>query len=491
METNIQRAQQRLAGLIGDLAPIVIEATPRIGTDTQIDEDGTLHIGHRLDIAPQAYDYTIYPKCSEFVLEKPFKHYKKELPETYGKILRSMNGLRAKSMDLFAVSFVSGGRHAFDIEAANGPAGWINEYPKVDANLLHFGGRDYGDDDLLGYFMARNGEVFARLRSSGKQVGHWPDFASFFEAELPRAVSKKPLVLPPQEPVKAKPKLPLNLKELSPLERKLWTKCPHFAEIAASRIQSCLSLSTEPALENDIAIGATKMGGFPDLPGNAVWPSKPKGGKPLSFIAQLDLAQLKAREIEPALPDSGLLSFFYDVDGLPGGLSRDESGGWRVLYFPANTNLTRRLDMKPDILLNACSVKAKRGLSLPSEMDGVFNGLDAPENQREAYCEIVASLLESGGGAHQFLGHESPIQHPVCEETVQAISSCYESEKFNCKKWEKVKDQVRDWRLLLQIGSDDDLGIVWGDMGTIYFTIKYKELATGRFEDAWLIFQCS
>src|SRR5687768_3807695 len=46
-----------------------------------------------------------------------------------------------------------------------------------------------------------------------------------------------------------------------------------------------------------IPIGGSRMGGLPDLPADAAWPS-PRG-RPLTFVAQLDMA-----EVARHLPDS-------------------------------------------------------------------------------------------------------------------------------------------------------------------------------------------
>ena len=36
-----------------------------------------------------------------------------------------------------------------------------------------------------------------------------------------------------------------------------------------------------------------------------------------------------------------------------------------------------------------------------------------------------------------------------------------------------------DWRLLLQVNSDDYAGWMWGDVGRVYFWIRRQDFATG------------
>jgi len=47
-----------------------------------------------------------------------------------------------------------------------------------------------------------------------------------------------------------------------------------------------------------------------------------------------------------------------------------------------------------------------------------------------------------------------------------------------------------DWRLLLQVNSVEDAGMMWGDAGMLYFMIRADDLAARRFDRVWLTLQC-
>jgi uncharacterized protein YwqG len=49
---------------------------------------------------------------------------------------------------------------------------------------------------------------------------------------------------------------------------------------------------------------------------------------------------------------------------------------------------------------------------------------------------------------------------------------------------------VGEWRLLLQIDTDDDLDLMWGDCGMLYFCVKEQEARVGNFENCWVVLQC-
>lgn len=50
--------------------------------------------------------------------------------------------------------------------------------------------------------------------------------------------------------------------------------------------------------------------------------------------------------------------------------------------------------------------------------------------------------------------------------------------------------RATDWRLLLQIDSDDAANMMWGDVGRIYFWIRREDLERRDFNHTWLVMQC-
>jgi uncharacterized protein YwqG len=47
-----------------------------------------------------------------------------------------------------------------------------------------------------------------------------------------------------------------------------------------------------------------------------------------------------------------------------------------------------------------------------------------------------------------------------------------------------------DWRLLLQVDSDENATMMWGDTGRVYFWMRDEDLRAARFERVWTILQC-
>lgn len=60
----------------------------------------------------------------------------------------------------------------------------------------------------------------------------------------------------------------------------------------------------------DAPLGATRLGGAPDLPAGSIWPMSEHGA--CGFLGQFDLADVRARAGATDLPSAGLLSVFVD-----------------------------------------------------------------------------------------------------------------------------------------------------------------------------------
>ena len=96
----------------------------------------------------------------------------------------------------------------------------------------------------------------------------------------------------------------------------------------AEVMKGCLRIQYHPG-EKPPRIGASKFGGRPHLPAGFAWPwyhgetlyydgknfTKVSVHRPLSFLCQIDLAEAAPLDKTGLLPKSGLLSFFYELEG--------------------------------------------------------------------------------------------------------------------------------------------------------------------------------
>lgn len=252
------------------------------------------------------------------------------------------------------------------------------------------------------------------------------------------------------------------------------------------------------------SVGLSRFGGSPDLPDDVEWPVwTPPGGdgspRPLSFFTQIALAGLAAGTDLP-LPDHGLLLFFCDFDNEDDegilGLYADEHEGSRVLHVPTS-GLRRRhgptgthtYPESPLLPVLATTVPEADDLALD---DDGWEALDALNQEMEQHVRVRVPDGWRVDGRQQLGGHARFIQHPVEQEALQAAAGVYRRDSgFDQVLWAQVKAEAAHWRLLFQLDSDDDLDVMWGDVGTLYWVARFDHLAEAAWDQVWFNFQCS
>lgn len=73
---------------------------------------------------------------------------------------------------------------------------------------------------------------------------------------------------------------------------------------------------------------------------------------------------------------------------------------------------------------------------------------------------------------------------------VSAGLSCGDGEAYADPRLPAFRKNARDWQLLLQVPSAEKAGMMWGDMGCLYYWIPEAALLTRNFGAAWMISQC-
>ena len=53
----------------------------------------------------------------------------------------------------------------------------------------------------------------------------------------------------------------------------------------------------------------------------------------------------------------------------------------------------------------------------------------------------------------------------------------------------ELEKNANEWQLLLQIDTDERIGMRWASSGMLYFWIKRDDLRSRSFEHTWLILQ--
>jgi len=128
--------------------------------------------------------------------------------------------------------------------------------------------------------------------------------------------------------------------------------------------------------------------------------------------------------------------------------------------------------------------------SLPSMNDGLFRDLHVTREEFDAYLKIKDPFKRP---VHCIGGHADEIQGDIRLEA-QLVSNgiyCGDGKGYARGREKGLDAGASDWRLLLQVDSEERIGMYWGDCGRIYFLIRQEDLRHRRFEKVWLILQCT
>ena len=232
-----------------------------------------------------------------------------------------------------------------------------------------------------------------------------------------------------------------------------------------------------------ITVGDCKIGGMPDLPVNIEWPHA--HGKPLAFIAQINLAEIHALDTEAQLPASGWLYFFYDAVNEHWGDVPDDYWHFAVRYFDgAVTELypaepPENLASENQFLSAATSFQPQT--TFPDESSLAWPKVGMTRKQWMALGELEEHVYEMNSGRYnQLLGHSTNLQDGMERLCTRMAKQFFEAD-----------GTPNEWVLLLQLDSNDkECGMMWGDCGVLYFWIRQQDLQQRRFERCWCVMQC-
>ena len=260
------------------------------------------------------------------------------------------------------------------------------------------------------------------------------------------------------------------MKEVQTLLRKYELLHKESAILTAAR--QSIKIIKNKVKEEQIPLGSSKIGGLPDLPED--WEFPRYNNRSLSFLGQFNLNEIKPYNGENNLPVSGILYIFYDVVDQPWGFEEDE-GCFKILYFEGEEKELKRKGYPEEtedyFPLPVFKVTFANKLTLPEYPEDIEFSDEEEENYHEMRHELIQPMDEKGNNepAHYMLGYPFSIQNDVFDE-------------FALKQEEAV--------LLLQIDSDEDLKLMWGDSGIIYFCIDKTSLANKQFDKVQFTLQC-
>lgn len=249
-----------------------------------------------------------------------------------------------------------------------------------------------------------------------------------------------------------------------------------------------------------IKLGATKLGGLPHVHKSFRWPRR--GKRPLTFIAQLNLA-----EFAPIVhwPAKGHLLFFFDVIDQPWGFDPKHRTGHAIIYIPPKTN-GRTTALAPAKTpsgmaktlgeengpLHELPVRLIRTNTLPPPGNHALHPLAMSEREQLAYANLLREYNgDETAPIHHAFGWPHDIQGDMEEECQLAFHGT--NVGFDdplTPRDAALMSSAQRWQLQLQVSTDDALGVMFGDMGKLYFFTTAESRADLSFKESWAIVQC-
>jgi hypothetical protein len=318
----------------------------------------------------------------------------------------------------------------------------------------------------------------------------------------------------------------------------------------AAKAEPCVRLETTlPADGESVPLGATRIGGYPDLPAGMGWPHRPPypdaaeriadvaasierfrtwneeeqanavphdqveavvkrclndvapvaEPRPLDFIAQFDLTEIQAiQPLDDDIPVAGRLLFFYDTQQHPGGFLPADGVGWTLMYdaTPPESLVRTARPAELEAVFPAVRCSGRAAMSPVPEDEVTLHRPDRSDPDHSAlatwYADLNKDLLERTdlGRYHRAAGHPDQLQGGMQPRLMSDSIDRGKDSAADPAETARLSKDGGNWLLLMQIDSDDCNGMMWDDGGMLYVWIWRDDLRARRFDRAWVILEC-
>jgi uncharacterized protein YwqG len=240
----------------------------------------------------------------------------------------------------------------------------------------------------------------------------------------------------------------------------------------------------------------TKIGGVPWIKEGEDWPRSKSTGKPLLFLLQLELEQLKQFDINANLPAIGIISFYFDSDDWEGGgisyyetgdklkkaevpeeyyeeVARKQLPSWKRIWAKQGTFK----------IFKECSLEFFVDYQIPS-CDSVQVRLFELENEKRIYdylrydTALEENFLNNPESNHHLLGYYVADQESTYE--LYLLDSCKDWKRNYAKQ---SLEEASEWSIFLKLESEQKTQMSWVDAGNLFFFIKSDDLKNRNFDN--------
>lgn len=263
-----------------------------------------------------------------------------------------------------------------------------------------------------------------------------------------------------------------------------------------------------PAIRLRHSTTATRshLGGEAKLAPDILWPDW--NGRPLSFLAVLDLSEIQHLESDLDLPTTGLLNFFYESEEQAAwGFDPAHEEGWRVILSDPETAEGRPAPTDATTFEHI-GLMPSQTLTIPVWEETAVSPIHPPWNRRPkrsqrykadellrsqftSFSEIWNAAIDNESVPNHRIGGWPRLQQgPIWEECQFASSGIYVGGPGyrDDPRAAELSAGSDAWRLLFQLDTDEEAGWMWGDLGTLFFAVN-SSLFTMNSRP-WMTLQC-
>jgi uncharacterized protein YwqG len=259
--------------------------------------------------------------------------------------------------------------------------------------------------------------------------------------------------------------------------------------------------------------GGSKFGGEPDLHWSEPWPSQ--DGRPLHFLAQIQLSEANKHLPKGLLPPRGRMTLWYNSLGEKKQDERtiirtadfdpslllllfdpDESPTVQRRTWPSYCETFRHSDMddwapypETPIMFRPLHTLAQAAINQVLAAEEAA----APDDGFDRFQGFLLELEQAGyrfDGAHRMLGDVWQMQSDNRFAAACMAAGVSEFANRSDAEERRLQKEAKRYCLLIMLDSDDrGPGFSWGDGGSLQWWIRDDHLTSGRLQNAVGIYE--
>lgn len=260
-------------------------------------------------------------------------------------------------------------------------------------------------------------------------------------------------------------------------------------------IKPAIGLLTIKMESDNLKIGASKIGGKPDLPKDVSWPRL--NDSDLVFCAQYNISELKKCDVENLLPEKGMFYIFIGISGEWNEFSIEQKD-CKIFFIENLEDLERKeypTTLNVEGKVEPAEIQFFESLTIPDDEN--YKLIDFDEKYEDFYFHfyqdteeyIAEELNDLADNMHQILGEDKSVQSSVVYEFSRNELNISDEEYL--EKWTEILKNSKTFSNLIQLDCFDSNTNLskFGGSGVFYIGLKTKELENKNFTNLIISFQ--